>query len=186
MAKWDESLLAIAGLTIGVAALQITARFPSGVTAGALLLIAGLIVWRAHRSPSTQAAEPINPPAAPPAEKSSRYREIAWHGLTLRSQSEVKIAKALDLKGVLFIAGAKIRLKTERGRQTREVDFVIGHEGKWGILEVDGPHHADSTEADAWRDARFAEHGLPVQRFPSILCYQEPAQVVESFLADLV
>jgi very-short-patch-repair endonuclease len=185
MVKWDEWLLVMAGLLLGLALLQLTGWFPPVVTVGALLLIAGILVWRARRISSTDRVETAPTVPNPTTEKASRYREIAWHGLTLRSQSEVKIAKALDLKGVLFIAGAKIRLKTERGRQTREVDFVIGHEGKWGILEVDGPHHADSTEADAWRDARFAEHGLPVQRFPSMLCYQEPAQVVESFLADL-
>ena len=113
------------------------------------------------------------------------YRSIAWHGLTLRSQSEVKIAKALDNKDVLFLADPKIRLNTESHRQTREVDFLVQYQGKWGILEVDGPHHQHSNEADQWRDARFTEHGLLVVRFPADQCYRQPDLVVETFLQKL-
>jgi very-short-patch-repair endonuclease len=115
----------------------------------------------------------------------AEYRAIAWNGLTLRSQSEVKIAKALDHRGILFLAGARIRLKTENHRQTREVDFLIHHQGKWGILEVDGPHHQHSTQADEWRDARFGEEGISVSRFPADLCYRQPGEVVEAFLKQL-
>ncbi len=113
------------------------------------------------------------------------YRAIAWHGFTLRSHSEVKIAKALDYKGVIFLADPKIRLKTETHRQTREVDFLIQYQGKWGILEVDGPHHQRSTEADQWRDARLTEHGLLVVRFPADQCYRQPDVVVDTFLQKL-
>lgn len=113
------------------------------------------------------------------------YRAIAWHGLTLRSQSEVKIAKALDNRGILFLAGARIRLKTETHRQTREVDFLIHHRGKWGILEVDGPHHEHSVRADEWRDARFQEQGISVSRFPADQCYRQPDAVIEMFLKQL-
>jgi very-short-patch-repair endonuclease len=113
------------------------------------------------------------------------YRSIAWHGLTLRSHSEVKIAKSLDNKGLMFLADPKIRLHTENHRQTREVDFLIQHQGKWGILEVDGPQHEHSVEADKWRDARFGEQGLLVVRVPADQCYREPDAVVEMFLYKL-
>lgn len=113
------------------------------------------------------------------------YRVIAWHGLTLRSQSEVKIAKALDNQGLMFLAGARVRLKTEGHRQTREVDFLIQYQGRWGILEVDGPHHQHSVQADEWRDARFREHGIPVMRFPADLCYRQPEAVIATFLKQL-
>ncbi len=111
------------------------------------------------------------------------YREIKWKGLTFRSQSEVKIAKALDHAGVLFLSSCKARLKTEHGRQSREIDFLIFHKGRWGILEVDGPHH--SPDADTWRDTRFREHGIPVYRFNANQCYQQPKQVVHEFLSRL-
>ena len=129
--------------------------------------------------------------AAPKANKKRQqnpqpeYRSIAWHGLTLRSQSEVKIAKALDYKDVLFLADPKIRLNTETHRQTREVDFLVQYQGKWGILEVDGPHHQQSTDSDQWRDARLTEHGLLVVRFPADQCYRQPDQVVATFLQKL-
>ncbi|MBA3869450.1 MAG: DUF559 domain-containing protein [Anaerolineae bacterium] len=135
------------------------------------------------QSPRSTAAPKPNKkrqPNAPP-----EYRSIAWHGLTLRSQSEVKIAKALDNKDVLFLADPKIRLNTESHRQTREVDFLVQYQGKWGILEVDGPHHQQSTESDQWRDARFTEHRLLVVRFPADQCYRQPDQVVATFLQKL-
>jgi len=111
------------------------------------------------------------------------YREIKWKGLTFRSQSELKIAKALDHAGILFVSSCKVRLKTEHGRQSREVDFLIFHKGHLGVLEVDGPHH--SAAADTWRDTRFHEHGIPVFRFNSNDCYQQPTHVVQQFLSRL-
>lgn len=119
------------------------------------------------------------------AEEPPKYREIKWHGLILRSNSELKIAKELDLQGLLFIAGPKIRLNTENHRQTREADFLIHHNGQWGILEVDGPHHQHSVEADAWRDKRFESHGIRVIRFSADRCFTEPRVVVVEFLAAL-
>ena len=136
------------------------------------------------QSPRPSAAAPKSNKKRQP-NPSPEYRSIAWHGLTLRSQSEVKIAKALDNKDVLFLADPKIRLNTESHRQTREVDFLVQYQGKWGILEVDGPHHQQSTEADQWRDARFSEHGLLVVRFPADQCYRQPDQVVATFLEKL-
>ncbi len=136
-------------------------------------------------TPNTLTAKPSKPNKKRQANPQPEYRSIAWHGLTLRSQSEVKIAKALDYKDVLFLADPKLRLNTESHRQTREVDFLIQYQGKWGILEVDGPHHQHSIEADQWRDARLTEHGLLVVRFPADQCYRQPDLVVETFLQKL-
>jgi very-short-patch-repair endonuclease len=116
-------------------------------------------------------------------DRSETYREIRWKGLIFRSYSEVKIARALDYSGVLFMSGCKVRLNTEHGRQSREVDFLVFHKGCWGILEVDGPYH--SAEADHWRDTRFREHGFQVYRYDSKRCYEQPKQVVKEFLAEL-
>ncbi|MBI1282645.1 MAG: DUF559 domain-containing protein [Anaerolineaceae bacterium] len=131
------------------------------------------------------ASKPSRPNKKHQPNPQPEYRSIAWHGFTLRSHSEVKIAKTLDYKGVLFLADPKVRLKTETHRQTREVDFLVQYQGKWGILEVDGPHHQQSTEADQWRDARLNEHGLLVMRFPADQCYRQPDAVVETFLQKL-
>jgi very-short-patch-repair endonuclease len=136
-----------------------------------------------ERQESPQKRSKAKKKKAKAKQASPKYREIAWHGLILRSYSEVKIARQLDLTGAMFLAGSKIRLKTERHRQTREVDFLVSYEGRWGVLEVDGPHH--NREADEWRDARFQEHGLFVRRFPADLCYREPQKVVQQFLEEL-
>lgn len=128
---------------------------------------------------------PRRPQAETMLPRATRYREIPWHGLVLRSQSEAKIAKELDLRGVLFTAAVKLRMKTETRRQTREVDFLVFHAGHWGILEVDGPQHAHSRAADEWRDARLNEHGISVYRYPSQRCYAEPRAVIDEFLAAL-
>lgn len=112
-------------------------------------------------------------------------RQIRWHGLVLRSNSELKIAKELERRGALFLTSARIRLKTESGLQTREADFLVFYAGRWAILEVDGPHHVHSQAADARRDARFHEHGITVVRYPSAECYQNPRGVVDAFLSGL-
>jgi very-short-patch-repair endonuclease len=117
------------------------------------------------------------------ASRPETYREIKWKGLTFRSHSELKIARSLDHAGVLFLSSCKVRLKTEHGRQSREVDFLVCHKGRWAILEVDGPHH--SAAADGWRDGRFQEHGIQVFRFDAKRCYQQPRQVVQEFLSRL-
>lgn len=169
------------------------------------ILLAGLILYLLHnddhfkriraslrgQNRKLNALLPSSNRPRPSAKKSARppqpeYRAIAWHGLTLRSQSEVKIAKVLDNRGILFLAAAKIRLSTESHRQTREVDFLILHQGRWGILEVDGPHHQHAQQADQWRDARFRDQGIAVSRFPADQCYRHPDQVVDSFLAALL
>lgn len=83
----------------------------------------------------------------------------------------------------MFLSSCKVRLKTEHGRQSREVDFLVCHHGQWGILEVDGPHH--TADADTWRDDRFQEHGIRVFRYDAKQCYQQPKQVVQEFLSRL-
>ncbi|MBI1257056.1 MAG: DUF559 domain-containing protein [Chloroflexi bacterium] len=132
---------------------------------------------------------PLDAPPPPVASKRSPepegYRSIEWKGLIFRSESEIKIAKTLDHRGIFFIPPVRVRLNAgKKSRQSRELDFVICHEGKWGILEVDGPFHV--READAERDQWLAAHGIQnVQRFPSLRCFQEPQGVVDEFLHHL-
>ena len=110
------------------------------------------------------------------------YREIEWKGMIFRSQSEIKIAKTLDHRGIFFIPPTRVRLSTGKdGRQSRELDFVICHEGQWGVLEVDGPFH--DRKLDAERDRWLRGHGVrSIQRFEATRCYQTPQAVVDEFL----
>lgn len=111
------------------------------------------------------------------------YRTLAWHGLTLRSQAEVKIAKALDQRSLLFTAGAKIRFAAGDYHQTREVDFLVYHAGCWTALEVDGPQHERAAQSDRQRDSALRAAGLNVLRYPADRCSRAPDEVVSEFLA---
>lgn len=108
-----------------------------------------------------------------------------WSNLRFRSASEVHIAQALDRAGVLFFPNCKARLGYSGNRRNREADFLICHEGKWGILEVDGePFHPPSrTVEDHERDRLFHAHGiLVIQHFDAQECYENPDGIVQKFL----
>ncbi|MBM4046637.1 MAG: hypothetical protein FJ279_16120 [Planctomycetes bacterium] len=108
-----------------------------------------------------------------------------WNNLHFRSQSEVRIAQALDRAGVLFFPNCRGRLGAASTRENREADFLVCHDGKWGILEVDGePFHPPArTAEDHARDRLFREHGVrSVEHFDATECYEKPDEVVGRFL----
>ena len=108
-----------------------------------------------------------------------------WNNLRFRSESEVKVAEALDRAGVLFLPNCKTRLTTPEGRRNCEADFLICHNGKWGMLEVDGLlyHTPTRTVEDHRRDRSFKEHGIAlVEHFDATECYNKPDDVVRRFL----
>jgi very-short-patch-repair endonuclease len=110
---------------------------------------------------------------------------IIWRDLRFRSVTEKKIAEALEKVNVLFLPNCRGRLNTEEGRKTKEADFLICDNGKWGILEVDGEpfHPASRTTEDHKRDRAFLSHGIPiVQHYDAHECYQQPDKVVANFL----
>lgn len=112
-----------------------------------------------------------------------------WNNLRFRSQSEVKIAQALDRAGVLFIPNCKARLGLAGNRQNREADFLVCYDGKWGILEVDGePFHPPSrTVDDHERDRLFRVHGISaVEHYDANKCFNKPDEVIREFLKLLV
>ncbi len=141
-------------------------------------------LWRFRQFPVAYSRHP-SPPMPPRRLEPENYRSLEWKGLIFRSESEIKIAKTLDHRGIFFIPPARVRLNRGRDeRMTRELDFVICHEGKWGILEVDGPFH--EAKADAARDKLLRAHGIAsIQRFPSLRCFQEPNAVIDEFLRAL-
>ncbi len=110
---------------------------------------------------------------------------ITWNGLRFRSESERRIAAALDHAGVLYLANCKARLGLPDARLNREPDFLVCHNGKWGMLEVDGePFHPPSrTVQDHERDRLFKQHGIrAVEHFDATACYETPQAVVKKFL----
>ena len=114
----------------------------------------------------------------------SRYPLHPYKGMIFRSQSEVRIARALDHAGAAYLAPTRARLGAAADRQGRETDFVIVAGGCWGMLEVDGPWHQPAS--DAARDALLRESGFDfVRRYSADRCYHEPEAVVAEFLAAL-
>jgi len=112
-------------------------------------------------------------------------RVLNWNNLGFRSTSEIKIAQALDKVGVLFFPNCKARLGPGEDRKNREPDFLVCHNGKWGILEVDGePFHQPSrTVADHERDRLFKMHRIAVaEQYDATKCFNNPDDVVNEFL----
>jgi hypothetical protein len=111
-----------------------------------------------------------------------------WHGLRFRSRSEMIIAQALDRAGVMYLANCLARLGPPPDRLTREADFLVCHDGRWGILEVDGePFHPASRAAeDHERDRSFRLQGVSaVEHFDAGECRRDADGVVGRFLEVL-
>jgi very-short-patch-repair endonuclease len=108
-----------------------------------------------------------------------------WNNLRFRSESEVRVARALDQANVMFLPNCRARIGLQGNRQNREADFLVCHNGKLGILEVDvEPFHPPSrTAEDHERDRLFKLHGiLVVEHFDAGECFENPAGVVARFL----
>lgn len=108
-----------------------------------------------------------------------------WNNLRFRSVTEIRIAEALDKAGVLFLPNCLARVNTSEGRKTKEADFLVCYNGKWGILEVDGePYHPSTrTVEDHKRDRLFRTHGVRVvEHYDANECYSDPSGVVRNFL----
>jgi hypothetical protein len=121
--------------------------------------------------------------------QAARDAPKSWRNLRFRSESEVRIAQALDRAGVLFLPNCMARVGAESERKNREPDFVVCAEGKWGILEVDGePFHPPSrTVQDHERDRLFKGHGIRVvEHFDASRCFEQPDDVVRDFLRLLI
>ena len=106
-----------------------------------------------------------------------------WENLRFRSKTEIKIAEALDRTGVLFVPNSLARLNTAKGRENKEADFLICYNGKWGVLEVDGPFHtAERRVEEQERERIFKKNGIKVvERFDAERCYNNPDEVVQEF-----
>ena len=114
--------------------------------------------------------------------------DLQWENLNFRSHAEIQIAKALDRAGVLFYPNCRCRLNITIGRGNRESDFLVFHQGKWGILEVDGEHWHPPCRAveDHERDRLFKAHGiLFVEHYDADRCSEKPNEVVQEFLQIL-
>jgi hypothetical protein len=111
---------------------------------------------------------------------------VTWKGnIKLRSESERRIAAALDVPGVFFLPNCLARLDAGNSRVTKESDFLVNRNGKWGVLEVDGPFHPRAA-IDHDRDRLFKQHRIRVtELYDWELCYNDAPAVVREFLTLL-
>jgi hypothetical protein len=110
---------------------------------------------------------------------------VTWNNLRFRSEPERRIAIALDTAGAMFLPNCLARLSNGTARTTREADFLVCHNGQWGVLEVDGPFHPRAA-VDHERDRLFQAHGIRVtQRFDWEECRDDAPGVVRKFLTLL-
>ena len=125
----------------------------------------------------------------------SGNHSLEWGGLYLRSEAELRIAKALDQTGVLFFANARGRVGLQEtivsndqltGRV--ESDFMVVYQGKCLILEVDGQHHSENEQIirDYARDRVLLRSGVPTVRFTGRDCLERPQDVVSEFMSILI
>ena len=139
--------------------------------------------WRAELMNAIQGGNIHNQ-----AVSSTNTKIIIWEGMRFRSQSEVRIAQALERAGVLYFPNCKARLGMFGKREVREPDFLVFSQGKWGILEVDGePYHPVSRAVhDHARDRLFKSHGIIyIDHYDASECYKNADKVVKEFLANL-
>jgi hypothetical protein len=111
-----------------------------------------------------------------------------WRSLRFASVTEMKIAQAFEDADVLFLTNCMARLGKNGSRVNRAADFLVCHNGKWGILEVDGEpfHPATRAAEDHSRDRLFREHGIGyIDHFDATRCYNDAKGVVREFLGLL-
>lgn len=111
---------------------------------------------------------------------------ISYSGCYYRSKSEVKVAKAFEKLGVTFIANGRGRFNSDGVQKTLEPDFIVFHEGKCAVLEVDGEAFHDDFKYEKDRDNTLMQNGfLFVEHYPASLCYNDPLSVAESFVSKM-
>jgi hypothetical protein len=116
-------------------------------------------------------------------ELSNSENEIDWNGFCFHSDAQVKIAETLDRTSTLFIPNTQLRLTTPAGRQNHKAQFLVFHQGKLGILEVDGPEDAAQDEA---LDILAINSGIClVKHYDATRCSEQPDLVVQEFLEIL-
>ena len=110
-------------------------------------------------------------------------KEINWNGFCFHSDAQVKIAETLDRTSALFMPNSQLRLTTPAGRQNQKAQFLVFHQGKLGILEVDEP---EDTAEDETVDVLAINSGIClVKHYDATRCSEQPDLVVQEFLEIL-
>jgi len=113
-------------------------------------------------------------------------KPLVYNEMKFASHSEIRIAQQLEVKKVLFFP-LPLAVRNETSDifiDHREIDFLICHQGLWGILEVS--YHPDRFEKDSEKDFWFKKSGiLCIQHYTAERCFNNPKEVVDEFLEVL-
>jgi hypothetical protein len=107
-----------------------------------------------------------------------------YRGLRYRSQTETRVAEALDEANVLYFP---LPLGVRHYQRIAEPDFLVVTQGKVGVLEIDGPHHTPLTRAqEAAKDAKLLQSGVRLVHHASVNDVdRDVTAVVKEFLTLL-
>jgi very-short-patch-repair endonuclease len=115
-----------------------------------------------------------------------------WGGMYFRSKVEIKIGQELEKRGVTFFANVRGRYSLDGSPVSKdllngrvELDFLVFHQGKCVILQIDGPQHKGQRERDYAGDRLMLREGIPTVRFTTKECQERQGDVVAEFLAAL-
>ena len=118
--------------------------------------------------------------------------DYEWGGMYFRSKVEMKVAQELDKRGVTFFANVRGRYSLDNAPVSKELlngrvelDFLVFHQGKCAILQVDGPQHKGQRERDYAGDRVLLREGIPTVRFTDKECREKTGDVVTEFLGVL-
>jgi hypothetical protein len=111
---------------------------------------------------------------------------LKYNEMKFGSSTEIRVAQELERRKILFFPlPLAVRADTGKNFQDhREPDFLICHEGVWGILEV--AFHQGRYEKDKQKDEWFKKSGiLCVEHYTAEECYGRTTSVVDRFLSIL-
>ncbi len=111
---------------------------------------------------------------------------IVYNEMKFASNAEVRVAQELEGRDVLFFPlPLAVRGDTgDRYNDHREVDFLICHHGRWGILEI--AYHKGRYEQDQAKTQWFKDAGVACVEYAlAEKAYSHPAEVVNTFLKNL-
>lgn len=111
---------------------------------------------------------------------------LEYNEMKFASRSEIRVAQELERRKILFFPlPLAVRAETGKNFQDhREPDFLICHEGVWGILEV--AFHPGRYEQDKQKDEWFKRSGiLCVEHYTAEECWGKTTSVVDRFLSIL-
>jgi len=122
----------------------------------------------------------------PGIDSSSEKQIYRWNDWEFTSESQVKIAEALDRVEAIFFPNPRGRFTTLKGRQNQQYSFLVCHQGKWGILAIEPDASGGGSDNNQRINPIFPAGGISaIKHYQHRQCCQEPDTIVEEFLSIL-